>query len=410
MKVLIICQYFPPDITAAAFRMWDTAELLMSSGHEVRVITAVPHRATEQGSSPKSATESLHWVARCRARPLAGSGLIPYLRHYLSFLISSTAAAWRLRTRGWVPDVIWASSPPLFVGITGYFSSKLFRRPWVLDVRDIWPDSAVAAGQLRPQGLAFRLGKILERFLYRRATEITCVSQPMQRYIGGLAKSPVTVVYNGIRSLHLANGRQQNARIGPTGRVLLYAGNLGRVQALDQLIRAVADLKAAGLMNAWEVRLLGAGAVRDELADLAQRLGVNDSIKILPPVARDHVAREMSDADALFLSLKPDPALRMTIPSKLFDYLGTGMPVVAGIVGEGAEIAQRSGGNLVYSPDSPDALKQALQRLFSSFDQLAARAQTNPVIVRELFTREQAVGVLEGVLKHCGGFTTSLRS
>jgi glycosyltransferase involved in cell wall biosynthesis len=399
MKILIICQYFPPDITAAAFRMYDTADLLRRSGHEIRVITAVPHRAIVEGSTEQRSVQDGDWVVRCRVRPLAGSGLVPYLRHYLSFLESSTVAAWRMRALGWVPDVIWASSPPLFAGITGYFSSILFRRPWVLDVRDIWPDSAVAAGQLRPGGFAFRVGKRLERFLYRRANQITCVSAPMHSYIGSLTKSRVTVVYNGVKHTLIANGQRLTPRVTPAPRVLLYAGNLGRVQDLDKLIQAAAGLKAAGRMNAWEIHLLGAGAVRGHLERLVERLEIRDCIKILPPVARETVAREMSAADALFLSLKPDPALRMTIPSKLFDYLATGMPVVAGIVGEGAEIARRSGGNVVYSPESPNALGQSLERLFGSFEELAARAQANPAIVKESLTREHAVEVLEGVLE-----------
>jgi glycosyltransferase involved in cell wall biosynthesis len=398
VRILIICQYFEPDITAAAFRMSDSAELLSQAGHEVRVITAVPHRASagDRGADNRPFPEAA--VSRCRLHPLVGSGLVPYLRHYLSFVLGSIAAAWRIRKSGWIPDVIWASSPPLFTAISGYTASKILRAPWVLDIRDIWPDSAVAAGQLREGGLAFRLGKHMERFFYHRASRITCVSEPMRQYIAALTKTPVAVVYNGVRASEIASGQPGTASTEASPKVLLYAGNLGRVQGLEQLVSTVAELERLGRMDGWVVHLLGAGAVRDQIAASVQQLKLGHRIKLLPPVARSAMAREVAAAHALFLSLKPDPVLRMTIPSKLFDCLAAGLPIVAGIAGEGAEIAQRTGGNIVYSPHDPQGLQNALETLFQKYDQLKNLAAQNTGIVRSSFTREKAVAILEGVL------------
>jgi glycosyltransferase involved in cell wall biosynthesis len=398
MKILVICQYFQPDITAAAFRMSDAAELLLQAGHEVRVITALPHRASAEGRAAENQALREAAVSRCPLQPLMGSGLVPYLRHYLSFVRGSVAAAWRIRKSGWVPDVIWASSPPLFTAMSGYAAAKIFRAPWVLDIRDIWPDSAVAAGQLREGGLAFRLGKRIERFFYHRASHITCVSEPIRKYIAALTKTSVAVVYNGVKSSEISLGQPGTAGSGAAPKVLLYAGNLGRVQGLEQLVSTVAELDRRGRMDGWVVHLVGAGAVRDQIAASVQQLKLEHRIMLRPPVARSAVAREVAAADALFLSLKPDPALRMTIPSKLFDCLAAGLPVVAGIAGEGAEIAQRTGGNIVYSPDDPQGLKNALETLFQKHDQLKKLALQNPGIVKASFTREQAVSILEGVL------------
>ncbi len=400
MKLLIICQFFYPDITAGAFRMADTAELLTRSGHEVRVITAVPHKAEVKGNAEEIPPLPEAVIYRSSLHPVVGSGLIPYLRHYLFFVRGSTAAAWRLRRTGWRPDVIWASSPPLFTAITGYASARLFGCPWILDVRDIWPDSAVAAGQLHEGGRAFRIGKLMERFFYKHANYITCVSMPMKKYIASMMATPVEVVYNGVKSSEIDDNRPSLVRSESDQRILLYAGNLGRVQALDILIKAVAELKLVGRMNGWEVRLLGTGVVRDQLAVLVKDLRLNAQVKLLPPVARADVAREISMADALFLSLKPDPALRMTIPSKLFECLAANIPIVAGLVGEGAEIAQRSGGCIVYEPeDGSAALKKALETLFTNFNQLSKRALGNRDVVRQSYTREKAVTVLESVLR-----------
>ena len=341
----------------------------------------------------------VHLVYRCALKPLGSSGLVPYVLHYLSFVLGSLQAAWRIRSTGWRPDLIWASSPPLFTAISGFGAAKFFHCPWVLDVRDLWPDTAVAAGQLREGGLAYRIGKWMERFFYNRANYITCVSTPMGEYISRATATPVDVVYNGVPTETLRAALPPNNVRDSAARLLLYAGNLGRLQALDQLVRAVADLDADGGMKGWRVHMLGAGALRSELEALVHRLNIGHRIEIRPPVARGAMSDELAAASALFLSLRPDPVLAMTIPSKLFDYLATNKPIVAGIAGEGAAIARRTGGNLVYAPGDLAALKRTLLELFDRFEELNALASANCDVVRKGFSRDKSIAVLEDVFK-----------
>ena len=184
MRILIFSQYYQPDITAAAFRISETAELLASRGHSVTVVTAEPHRARTQstaalgptpssqephrartestaplGPTPSSqephrartgvgtpATRSTRepTVHRVLIEPLTGSGMGPYLKHYLSYAIRAFAAGLKIRFSGKRFDVIWATSPPLFAALPPVFLRPLFAAPLVLDIRDIWPDTAVA--------------------------------------------------------------------------------------------------------------------------------------------------------------------------------------------------------------------------------------------------------------------------
>lgn len=140
MRILIVSQYYTPDITAAAFRIAETAELLTQWGHEVAVITSEPHRAqVSSGEQPTAAGDhgprgsdataaenpKLH---RVPVEPLAGSGLRPYLRHYFSFVLRARRAGKRLINDGFVPDVVWVSSPPLFVGLAGPALRRWARR------------------------------------------------------------------------------------------------------------------------------------------------------------------------------------------------------------------------------------------------------------------------------------------
>jgi glycosyltransferase involved in cell wall biosynthesis len=396
MRILIICQYFPPDITAAAFRMFDTARLLVDSGHEVRVITARPHRTQVEGDSIAKYDRQISGVARTRVARLNGGGFFNYIKHYTSFMVGSSWLGLKLRLARWKPDVVWASSPPLFVGLSGVAVSRLFRAPLVLDVRDIWPASAVGAGQLSARGRAYRYGEKMEKYVYDKAAHITCVARPMQEYIHTRTPTPVTVVYNGTRASDIVAEPAGGNGIS-NGRTLLYAGNLGRVQQLDLLIHAWAGVHRRNGHHRWTMKLLGTGAVEKDLKELAGSLGVSKSVIFAPPVSRQEALREMTQAAALYVSLQADQAFERTIPSKVFDCMAVGRPILAGIAGEGRGILESTGANVCYEPGNQEHLEQSLERLMGDYTNLQKLAHKNPQVIRNGYTREQAVTVLARV-------------
>jgi len=395
MKILIVAQYFPPDITAAAFRIFDTARLLEAAGHEVHVITAQPHRSQANGDSTAEYDSQISRVWRTRVAHLNGGGFLDYIRHYVSFMTGGTWLGLRdLRAR-WKPDVVWASSPPLFVGLSGVALARLFRCPLVVDIRDIWPASAVGAGQLSAKGRAYRFGTKMEQYVYDKAAHITCVARPMREYIGTRTKTPVTVVYNGARASDVAACDVSNGE--GDERTLLYAGNLGRAQQLDLLVRAWANVTRRNGAARWTVKLLGSGALEEELRGLAVDLGVSESLTFLPPVCRRDAMQQMSRAAALCVSLRPDEAFERTIPSKIFDCMAVGKPVLAGVSGEGRAILESTGANLCYEPGNQQGLEDALERLRRDYRSLRQSAHRNSQAIRKSYTRERAVATLRGV-------------
>jgi glycosyltransferase involved in cell wall biosynthesis len=399
MRILFICQYFAPDITAAAFRMSDFARLLAAAGDEVRVITSYPHKV------PVAAVDDSPFqalgidVLRCRVREVSRTGARAYLRHYLSFVSGSMHRGLEIWREGWRPDVIYVSSPPLFVGISGRFLAVLFRRPMVFEVRDIWPDAAVSAGQLRAGSRAFRWGQRLERYLYRKANHITCVAEPMRDYLARWTKAPVTVVYNGVSIGRLPSGTEARCPSSDGRRVLLYAGNLGHVQQLDLLVRGIAQLSERPELAGWQFHLLGAGAQMENLRALARELNVADRVQFLPAVERDAAARMMHQADLLYLHLMHDDTMARTIPSKLFDYLLSARPILAGLSGEGVKILMSTGANVVFPPGDVEGLKQGLLQSIGRWAELDAAAPRNRELVLQRFTREHAAEVLRTVFR-----------
>lgn len=391
MKILVISQYFRPDITAAAFRIADTTDLLAERGHEVAVICAVPHKASvgevSQGGD--------YHVERVAIAPIAG-GMTGYLKHYLSFVAN---AIWRGRSvvRSVRPDVVWMSSPPLFVSLAGVVLAWLARAPLVVDIRDIWPESAVAARQLSNGGRAFRIGKWLEHWTYRRADALTCVSSPMAAYLAAASGKQVSVVYNGVRR-SLATVLPPHPSDKPRRRIV-YAGNLGRAQGLEMLVAAFGTVADAKEAEGWELEFIGTGALEADLRALAAGSPHKDRIVFTPPMSKEDVMRYMSDVALLFLNLDADPVFEKTIPSKVFDYMLIGRPILAGIGGEGAAILDRSGGNITFAPSDPGAMARAIFRGISDWDELAGRAAANREIALADYSREQAVTTLEAVLR-----------
>jgi len=393
MKILIICQYFPPDITAAAFRMFDTARLLEANGHEVHVVTALPHRSQVKGDAAAEYDGQISRVLRTRVAHLNGGGFLNYIRHYASFMVASTWLGVKQRLLYWKPDVIWASSPPLFVGLSGVTLSRLFRIPLVVDIRDLWPASAVGTGQLSAEGRAYRIGERMEQYVYDRAAHITCVARPMQEYIRAKTRTHVTVVYNGAKASDIMDGPDGHHG-SSNGRTFLYAGNLGRAQQLDLLIRAWASVHGRNGHGQWTMKLLGTGAVEDDLKKLTRDLGTSDSIIFMGPVSRQDAAREMAQAAALSVSLQADKAFERTIPSKVFDCMAAGRPILAGVAGEGREILESTGANICYQPGNQQALEQALEQLMRDYQRLQLVAYRNPQVIRNRYTRERAVEAL----------------
>ncbi len=399
MRILFICQFFAPDITAAAFRMSDFARLMSDAGDEVCVITSEPHKVKigDVDDAPYAAAGIR--ILRCPLNSVQGRGARAYLAHYMRFVVGSLWLGVRVWREGWRPDIIYASSPPLFVGITGRVLAKLFGCPMVFEVRDVWPDAAVSAGQLRPGGRAYRWGRRLERYLYRKADHITCVAEPMREYLIQETKTPVTVVYNGIDLDSSPSVLPDRATAARPLKTLLYAGNLGLVQQLDILLRGLGDLKSRPELANWEFQLLGGGAQLESLRQLAEDMGISDRVRFLPPVPREVAAQLMSEADLLYLHLMGDSTMEKTIPSKLFDYLLAARPILAGLAGEGQQILDSTGANVVFPPGNLTELKSAVLKSIQSWDQLDRCAGRNRELALSRFTRQQAARVLRQVFE-----------
>ncbi len=393
MRICIVTQFFAPDITAAAFRLTESTVLLAQRGHDLRVITSHPHKAL---ASDASATESFDEskILRAHLREVGAGGFKGYVLHYLSFVVGAVRCGWQLRRSGWRPDVLWATSPPLFTGLAGVILAVLFRCPVVLDIRDIWPDSAVSAGQMSGSGRAYRIGRLLEKGLYATVQAMTCVSKPMAEYLHSQSATPVTVVYNGIDP-----GQQMKVSPENIAKRIVYAGNLGRLQGLEMLIGAFQKSLNNPLFEGWEIVLIGAGAHEQMLRQRVADLDLGTRVRFIAPISKTAATRYLAESAVLFLNLKADAVFALTIPSKVFDYMLVSRPILGGIVGEGKALLEATGGNLCFTPSDEPSFVAALQKMITHLSDYEKHAASNAERVCRDFRREEQVATLEILLQ-----------
>ena len=178
---------------------------------------------------------------------------------------------------------------------------------------------------------------------------------------------------------------------------ILYAGNLGRVQGLDVAVRAFARIASEKAFVGWTLEFIGGGVLTDELKALATSLGMQDRILFHAPVGKDAVMQELGRSALLLINLKNDKVFELTIPSKVFDYMSAGRPILFGITGEGREILKSTGANMEFTPSKEDLLANVMQQAFGRMDELTILAKRNPGFVDGLYSREANTNKLMGI-------------
>jgi glycosyltransferase involved in cell wall biosynthesis len=362
MRLLILVQHYAPEITAARFRLEAFARGLTRRGHEVQVICPVPNH-------PRGVIEAGYRRGLVVRREVAGSR-VTYLRvftsrektvwkrlAYYGTYAGSAALAGAVARR---PDVVLASSPPLSVATVGTLVAARHRAPLLLDVRDVWPQSALDVGELKP-GALFSAAEAVEHFAYRRADLIVTANDAFRRWIEERAPdgASIEVVENGTTEelLRIGESTVDRASVGlPEGVfVWAYAGNIGLAHGLE----FAAD--AAGVLGEeYVLVVVGEGprraALEQRIAD--QPLG---SVQLQGLMTAIDAARRLRAADAVLVSERQE----RTVSAKLYDVCAMGRPIVAACRGELRRIVEREEIGLAVPHGDPQALADAVRRLRS---------------------------------------------
>ena len=393
MNVLLVSQYFRPEAGATQNRLGAFADGLVERGHRVTVICEQPNHPrgvfhAGYGRRPMISERgerlTIHrlWVATSARKSTPRR-----LAFYCSFAAGAAATVLGKRHH----DVCFASSPPLPGVLAVSDAARARRIPLVVDVRDIWPAAAQALGELSNRRIISVLERA-ERRLYHQARRITATTLPFCRHIDRVA--------GAAKSVHLPNGALDELIAGPvtdppprTEFLVGYAGNLGLAQGLRIAI------EAADLLRGSMVRfvLLGDGPARAELHDEIEKRGLSDVISLRPGIPVADVGAFLRSCDALLIPLRDHPLLEDFIPSKLYDAMAVGRPVLVAARGEAAALTKQCNAGIVISPEDGAGLAQASRRLAGDPD-LARRLGRSGRQAATGLTRSEQVDLLERVL------------
>jgi colanic acid biosynthesis glycosyl transferase WcaI len=367
LHVLYISQYFPPEMGAPAARVHEVSREWVRLGHRVTVLTGFPNHPT--GVIPEA------YRGRIRARErkdgidvlrtwlyaAPNRGRVRRILNYLSFPASALVLGLpRVRD----VDVVVATSPQFFVAVAGWVAAAVLRRPFVFEVRDLWPDSIEAVQAMRSR-VVLRALRAVEGFLYRRADRIVAVARSTPRILAerGFDAAKMRVIPNGVDLEAFRPGPKENevrrGLVPPGGFLLSYVGTHGMAHALHVLLETAESLRGD---PRFRFVLVGDGAEKPRLQEMARARGL-DNVTFVEQQPRERLLDYYHASDACLVPLRKTPLFRAVLPSKMFEIMGAGRPIVLGVEGEAAELLEESQAGLAVPPESVPALRDALLRL-----------------------------------------------
>ena len=395
MRVLFVTQYFPPETGAAPARALHFARALARAGHEVRVVTGLPNHPSgeirPEYRGVRRRTERLDGVEIERVWLYATPRKTPLTRllNHLSFAL----AALPVVLSGPRPDVVLATTPPLFHGLSAWLAARRHGAALVNDCRDDWPHAAIALGEMR-DGFVARVLDRISRFFQSRSARVLVVTPGMRSQLEsrGFEQRRLVFLPNGADTELFRPAAARPAR-GARPFTVVYAGTHGLVHGMDALIDAADRLRGENV----RFRFVGDGVAKEALQRLAAARGM-DHVTFEPSVAPAALVALLHEADAAVATTRASAFAGETIPVKLFDYLACGCPVVAAVRGDAAAVVEASGGGLVVEPENGAAIADAVRALRDD-PALASRlaAAGPPFVEREHSRRvlgERLVAVL----------------
>jgi glycosyltransferase involved in cell wall biosynthesis len=368
MRILLLSQYFPPETGAAQQRLADLAKRLALFGHEVTVLTSLPNYPTGRifdGYRGRIFLEEQRDGIRILRTWAYASPKRSFLRRLLNYFSFAFLATWFGFWRAGRQDVMVVESPPLFLGIAGLILSRLCRAPMMLNVSDLWPESAVAMGILRNRPI-IRAAIALENYLYRNSYAITGQSRGIVRDIKArVSNIPVELITNGVdpdRFVLSARKRDEMRRQFGFGDrcVVGYTGLHGLAQDLDTVLEAAQELAKSNPQILFA--FFGDGPEKGRLRASAQERDLNN-VCFFPPQPADSMPAILSALNMAVVPLKNLPLFRDVLPAKLFECMAAKLPIVLAVDGEARQLLERANGGIYVQPENPKALVEALNKL-----------------------------------------------
>ncbi|WP_313238098.1 glycosyltransferase family 4 protein [Sporosarcina ureae] len=393
MRIVILSHYFPPEIGAPSARLYEMAKQWVELGNEVHVVTCFPNHPT--GIIPKEYKnmkykyedmDGIH-VHRNYVYATPNKGFIKKTLGHISFMFSSVLISMRKIKN---PDVIITSSPTFFSIFSGYWYSIRKRAPFVLEIRDLWP-AALIELEVFKKGLITNVLEKLELFFYRKSDKLIMVTKSFKNNViaRGIDSNKVHVITNGVdQDFFYPKEKNQDLidrYVLKDKFVISYVGAHGISQNLSIILKVAKDLE---MERDIQFLLIGEGAEKDKLKKIVNNRGI-PNVKFIDAQPKENIPDFYNVSDICLIPLRDIELFKTFIPSKMFEIMACGVPIIASLDGEAADILKESKAAEVVKPDNAKEIMQAIIKFKSDKVLMEQLKRNGPNFVEQNYSRKK---------------------
>ncbi|MDH5740645.1 MAG: glycosyltransferase family 4 protein [Nitrospira sp.] len=405
MRILFLSHYFPPEVNAPATRTYEHCRQWVNDGHQVTVVTCAPNHP--QGKVYEGFRNRLYQhetkdgitVIRVWTFITANEGFFKRTLNYVSYMCAAVIGSLLVPKA----DIVLSTSPQFFNGLAGYFVSRLMRIPWVLEIRDLWPESIVAVGAIRNSWI-IKLLEWVERFAYRKADRIVPVTDSFKTYMlsKGIEANKIVVVKNGVdlaqyTPLDGVNSLAED--LGVRGKfVVSYFGTHGMAHHLETIFHAARRLSHSKNIV---FLMVGDGAERQALVQMRDKMAL-DNVMMLDQQPKSRMRELWALSNVSLVLLKKSDLFKTVIPSKIFESLAMAKPIILGVEGESAELIQAAQAGICIQPEHADDLAARALELSENPELCQQLGKNGRKYVIEHFDRTVLARKLTSVIETVG--------
>ena len=390
MHILFITDNFPPEVNAPATRTYEHAKIWAEEGHQVTVITCNPnfpqgeiYDGYENKLYKKEEIDGIN-ITRVWSYITSNEGFIKRTLDYFSFAVTSFWAGLFQSA-----DVIIATSPQFFTTWSGWALSKLKRKPWVFELRDLWPESIKTVGAL-DDGLIYETLEKIELFLYRSADLIVPVTDAFKRNLTerGIKTEKQLVIPNGsnldLFNQEKSNGQKVRKQLNLKDKFIVgYLGTHGMAHNLDFILECVAEIEDSEI----HFLFIGDGAEKENLIRIAKEKSLKN-VTFVDPIPKQEVPDYLDAVDVSLVPLKKSDTFKTVIPSKIFEAASMQLPILLGVEGQAQEIVEEYEAGVCFEPENKSDFLAKLSLLKQDKD-LYKRISKNGEKLAQAYDREK---------------------
>ena len=374
MRILFISDNFPPEFNAPASRTYEHARYWVKWGHEVTVITCAPNfpdgKLIDGYKNKWHQTEYMDGIKVVRVKTFitTNEGIFHRILDYLSFMLCSFFSGLTKKK----PDLIIATSPQLFSAISGWLLSLFRGVPFIFELRDLWPASILAVGAMQ-KNIFIPVLERIELFLYHQAEIIVALTESFKKDLirRGIPEKKIHIIPNGADTrifIPRAKDEELLNQLKLNGKFIIgYIGTHGMAQGLDSVLNAAVQLKSNPSIH---FLFMGSGAEKQFLLKMSKNLNL-PNVTFIHSQPRSETPNFWSICDVALVHLKDHPVFKTVIPSKIFEAMAMGIPLLLAIPdGEASSIIQNNGSGYWVNPEDPAKLCEAIDYLYNNPEQL----------------------------------------